>query len=50
MFFDVCDGMFLNYCWNEEMMINSAKLAGVLHETFPRLTRILQGNEKRMYL
>ena len=27
MFFDVCDGIFLNYCWNGEKLLNSKTLA-----------------------
>ena len=23
MFFDACDGIFLNYCWNSEKLLNS---------------------------
>ncbi|XP_059482677.1 cytosolic endo-beta-N-acetylglucosaminidase isoform X2 [Neocloeon triangulifer] len=29
MFFDVCDGIFLNYVWKEEGLARSVKLAGV---------------------
>ncbi len=28
LFFDACDGIFLNYRWNETMLANSANLAG----------------------
>ncbi|XP_030751672.1 cytosolic endo-beta-N-acetylglucosaminidase isoform X1 [Sitophilus oryzae] len=27
-FFDLCDGIFLNYCWNEEKLANTVKCAG----------------------
>jgi len=27
-FFDSCDGIFLNYCWNEEKLQNTVALAG----------------------
>ncbi|XP_076263433.1 cytosolic endo-beta-N-acetylglucosaminidase isoform X3 [Rhynchophorus ferrugineus] len=27
-FFDMCDGIFLNYCWKEESLIKSVELAG----------------------
>ena len=29
-FFDLCDGIFLNYCWNEKKLQQSADLAGKL--------------------
>ena len=29
-FFDVCDGIFLNYCWNEAKLERSADKAGNL--------------------
>ena len=28
MFFDACDGIFLNYCWSKEKLENSVKAAG----------------------
>ena len=28
MYFDVCDGIFLNYKWNEEFLKSTAELAG----------------------
>ena len=27
MFFDACDGIFLNYCWNSEKLMNSKTLS-----------------------
>lgn len=33
-FFDVCDGIYLNYAWNENHLRNSRQLAEQLHRTY----------------
>jgi mannosyl-glycoprotein endo-beta-N-acetylglucosaminidase len=30
-FFDICDGIFLNYTWKEENLKNSVESAGMRH-------------------
>ncbi|KAL3876300.1 hypothetical protein ACJMK2_034164 [Sinanodonta woodiana] len=34
MFFDACDGIFLNYCWNEEKLLNSKIFASAASRSY----------------
>ncbi|KAH6943194.1 hypothetical protein HPB50_017151 [Hyalomma asiaticum] len=47
-FFDLCDGIFLNYAWTEEMLERSASVAGTVKVTSMSASTCLRGRRSTL--